>query len=373
MKKPLIVLFALLSACHTATTPPPIIIQRELIPRSIILEKPKYLECVDTLGAAKFPAALRAIPNPVAVSCFAKTFGDCFPVMKKELDAGRQAIRVNLIWSDTHQYGDKDLPFIKKESKRWNILCTNFPDRKIEIAPFTEHNVKNPDKFLSVVKANAPNCSYPVNSYWQGSATKNPAYKNEVHGNHSKPPPPSLYNWSDDGRNSVDTNFTETKRVWSGASMLCAWHPSLNGKCSMKDTTPRPERNCFASKEMLKSLVYLFTDKGETSLPKNWIVKSHAERHAPGIQDAKGDKLLIIAPVKVLDKKGKPKPIILKRDGKKVCQLNYYGTYDGIPGTHRYYAPVMGYQCGANLDVYLGKKLYGKINGGFRDGTYREE
>lgn len=329
------------------------------------------IPCVDTLGAVKYEKALKAIPNSVGISCFAKTFGDCFPVMKRQLDAGRKFARINLLWSDTHTYGDKDLPFIKSESKRYNILCTNFPDRKIELAPFTEHNVKNPDKFLSVVKANAPNCSYPVNSYWNGSATKNPAYKNEVHGKHKNPPPPSPFNFSDDGTNTVDTNFTETKKTRSGADLLCAWHPSLNGKYSMKDTTPRPQRTGWADADMLKSLVYLFTDKGETQIPKKWIVKSHAENHGQG--DLKGDKLLIISPLKKLNKKlNGYLPIVLKRDGQKVCTLNYYGPYDGIPGTYRYYAPMMGYKCGANLSVYHSGKKYGTINGGFRDGVYRD-
>jgi hypothetical protein len=135
----------------------------------------------------------------------------------------------------------------------------------------------------------------------------------------------------------------------------------------MKDTTPRPQRKALPTKEFLLSLVYLFTEKGQTSLPKGWFVKSHAEKHDP--KDTKGDKLLIVAAIKKINKKGEVLPIVLKRNGQKVCQLNYFGILDG--GGFRYYAPVMGFKCGANLDVYIGDTKYGKINGGFRDFMYR--
>lgn len=312
--------------------------------------------CIDTLAAAKYPEALTAIPVNFAIGGFAKTFGDFFPVAKRELDKGRRYIRVNLLWSDTHTYGDKDIPAIRKEAKRYQILCNAYPHTTIELAPFTEHNLKKPDKYLKVVQNAAPSCGV-VNSVWKGSFSK--VYKNEIHGTtNNKPLLP--YNYSYDGTNSVDSDVVAMLRKHSEADIFCMWHPRLNGKWSMSDPTPRPQRTAWPTKEMLRSLVYLFTDKGDTNIPKTWLVKSHAERHSR--EDLKGDKLLIISPIKDSE-------IVLRRDGEKVDTLPYYGAFS--EGGWRYYSPVMGYQLGADLDVFIETQKYGRINGGFRDPTYR--
>lgn len=365
MKKFLFLLIPFLSACSCA------------FKSDLPIEEPKHqkeyvqamqIEGVDTLGSPQYPKELRSIPNQYCISGFAKTFGDFFPVAKGELQAGRKCIRVNLLWSDTHQYGASDLPFVKSESKRYDQLCAQFSDRKIELAPFTEHNLKTPDQFLSVVKANAPNCSFAVNTVWNGNLTKNPQFKNEVHGNHQKPNIPGLkYNYSFDGTNSVDANITDYFQRYKDAEVFFVWNPRLNGKWSMKDSTPRPQRKAWPSVEFLQSLVYLYSGKGVTELPKGWTVKSHSEKHGP--EDAKGDKLLIISPVRQYGSDNEVRPIVLKRNGQKVCQLTYYGPFDG--GGYRYYASVMGYKCGPNLEVWIGSKKYGTINGGFRDGNYR--
>jgi hypothetical protein len=127
----------------------------------------------------------------------------------------------------------------------------------------------------------------------------------------------------------------------------------------MKDTTPRPQRKAFPSKEYIQSIAYLFTDKGKTSIPKKTIIKSHSERHELG--DTKGDKLLIIYPEKVNE-------LTLKRNRKKIGSLRYYGSFDG--GGFRYYAQSMGYKF-EKCEVWIGKKKIADINGGFRDGTFR--
>jgi hypothetical protein len=111
---------------------------------------------------------------------------------------------------------------------------------------------------------------------------------------------------------------------------------------------------------MLESLVYLFSNKGRFEIPKNWLVKSHAEKHDKN--DKKGDKLLIISPIKAA-------AIELKRAGKLIAKLAYYGSFQG--GGFRYYWQKFGYQAGADLDVFIGKKKYGVINAGFRGLTYR--
>lgn len=349
----------LLTGCGVVTGRPAIVERSITLPQS---SGPR--PCIDTLGAAKYPKALRVIPKHFGIGGFAKTFGDFFPTAKKELEQGREFIRVNLLWSDSHSYGDKDISFIRMESQRYDTLCQRFPGR-IEIAPFTEHNLTNADKYLKIVADAAPHCGKPVNSVWKGSFTKNPAYKNEAHGSHKPPKIPGVsYNWSDDGRSSVDTNFPDSIKLHSRADLVCAWHPCNNGKYSMKDSTPRPQRKGWCSEDMLRSLVYLFTDKGYTSLPKNYISKSHSDNHSYlGKPDPRGDKLLIIAPIQANE-------VILKKQGKKVGTLPYYAPFDG--GGYRYYAPQMGWKYGPGLDVFINNKKRGTINGGHRENAYRD-
>lgn len=348
--------------------------------------------CVDALAGATYPKELRAIPNHISVGMFLTAFSSpeqAMSVIKGELAAGREHMRINLLWSDTHNYGSaKDVQFITMWSKELGKLCAVHPG-KLQIAPFTEHKIANPDQFLSIVKVNAPHCGRPVNSAWTGGFTTNPAFENEVHGEKTCPGGPEYKNvpcsYSYDGTNAVDDNVTARKAKFTKAARFCVWWVRDNLRWNEKDPTPRPQRIKEASKRKptkdgLLSQVWLLTDKGQTSLPKKWTLKSHAENHGPGPNgqpDAKGDKLLIISPEKVVDKKGKVKPIILRevrpdgKKGKKVCSLGYYGPFDGTQGTFRYYAPVMGFRCGANREVWIGNRKFGVVNAGFRDGTYR--
>lgn len=306
---------------------------------------------LDTLAGVKYPKVVRQIPNEIPIGVFAETFGDAFPLVKKEIYAGRSLVRVQFIWSDTHSFGDKDIPTLKRLAKRYAPLCVS---GRLEVSPFCEHNVAKPDKYLDIVARLMPGCSV-VNTPWRGGISRK--YKNEAHGEHA--PYKGRYNFSFDGTNAVDTNIEAYKARHSKADTFFIWNPRLNLKWSMKDTTPRPERNAIPTKEFVDSLIYLFQPKGQTSIPKTWLIKSHAERHE--LNDFKGDKLLIIAPVKT-DK------IELKQGGKVVERLMYYGPFDG--GGHRYYARRMGFQIG-KVDVWVNGKKVGNINAGFRDGSYR--
>lgn len=356
MRKFLLGFLLLLSACSQVPPPAP-----PAPPAMVERIAPAKINCVDTLGAAKFPAELKAIPLNIGISAFAKTFGDAFPIIKRELERGRSHVRINLLWSDSHSYGDSDIPFIKSEARRYEPLCAKYPE-KVELAPFTEHNLPNPDKYLAIVMQAAPSCG-TVNSVWRGSFTRNPDYTNEVHGAHSPPSIPGVeYNYSYDGLSSVDSDIEAMRIRHSRAKMFCVWHPRLNGKWSMSDSTPRPQRKGWPSQDLLRSLVYLFTEKGLVSIPSNWVVKSHADNHGPN--DPKGDKLLVISPIRAAQ-------IVLKRAGVKVGSLTYYDKFDG--GGFRYYAKVMGFKLGAALDMFIGNKVYGTINGGFRGPPFREK
>lgn len=332
----------------------------------IILPGTNQQPCIDTLAGATFGKELRAIPNEFSIGLFLEAFTKpekAFKVIKKELAVGRSHIRVNLLWKDDHKYGSKeDVAFITKWSKKLDVLCVKHGPR-IQISPFTEHNLSDPDRFLSIVKANAPNCGKPVNSVWKGAFTRNANYENEVHGEKSCDYSlPAACSYSYDGLNATNDNFVNRRKAFSKSPRFCSWAPWDNLRYSDKDTTSRPQRIKEAkqrkpSKDLLLSEVYLFTDPGVIDHPNNWLIKSHAENH--GANDPKGNKLLILSPLKA-------NKISLKRNGKDICDLNYYGKFDG--GGYRYYADTMGFKYGANLDMYIGNKRFGTINGGFRSG-----
>lgn len=326
-----------------------------LVTRAALSSRP----CMDVLGAAKYPGVLDVIPKHYAIGVFANTFGDAFPIIKRELEAGRSYARVNLLWSDSHSYGDADKTAIKREAGRYQQLCKSFPGR-VALAPFTEHNLRDPEKYLDFTQKHAPDCKI-VNSVWRGNFTRNATYINEVHGDHAPPKVPGVsYYYSYDGENANDANVSADIQRHANAAMFCMWNPRNNGKWSMNDTTPRPARQGWPSRDILSAQIYLFSGKGQTSISKNWIIKPLSERHGAG--DLKGDKLLIIAPIR-------SNQITLRRNGQKVGVLKYYGSYQG--GGFRYYAQVMGWKLGAALDVFINGKQYGTINAGFRDGIFR--
>lgn len=322
---------------------------------------------IDYLAGAKYPdVILKEHPEGWAAGFFAVTFGNALPTVEKLLATGRcPHVRIQLLWSDAHSFGDSDIPQIRKLSRAYQELKKRFPHVVVEISPFCEHNLNNPDKYLDIVKAEAPDC-IPVNVPWRGAFSRK--YKNEIHGNHSKPV--GAYNYSFDGTNAVDSDVEAFKRQHNGSQVFFFWHPRLNLKWSMKDTTPRPARKAKPSSELIDSLIYLHTAKGTTSVPKRWLVKSHAEKHGEG--DLKGDKLLIISPIRA-------RAIELKtRNGQTVDTLRYYGTFEG--GGFRYYSAQWGYQVAHKArriqgdplcEIWINGKRVGGTNPGFRDPTFR--
>ena len=310
---------------------------------------------LDLLAGAKYPKEVIRSKG-FALGFFAETFGDAYPVIESVIKAGCKLVRVHLIWSDTHQFGDKDIPKIKKLAAKYNQLANKYPAIDLRLSPFCEHNISNPDKYLDICQSAAPNCLV-VNTPWKGGFSKK--YINEIHGIDNKKPE-GRYHISLDGTEATNCDMEGFKKRHADAEVMFLWSARFNLKWSMKDTTPRPQRNALPTKEYIDSIACLFNDKGNYNLPKNWLVKSHAEKHDK--IDTKGDKLLIISPIKA-------NSISLKRNGKEVAKLGYYGTFDG--GGYRYYWNRFGYAAGGNLDVFINNKKYGVINAGFRSPPYR--
>lgn len=313
---------------------------------------------LDLLAGATYKKEVLQVSQEYAIGLFAETFGDAFPVAEACLKNGCKLIRIQLLWSDTHSFGDKDIPKIKKLAAKYNKLANKYPAADIRLSPFCEHNLSNPDKYLDICQVAAPNCLI-INTPWKGAFSKK--YINEIHGDHVKPQ--GRYHYSFDGTECTNADVEAYKKKYGDAEVFFMWTSRFNLRWSEKDKTSRPQRikeskQRSPSSDMVESIAYLFTDKGNTQIPKKTTVKSHAERHQA--IDPKGDKLLVIFPEK-------HKALTLKRGGKKIGTLNYYGPFDG--GGHRYYASTFGYKFG-KCEVWTTKKV-AEINAGFRDGTFR--
>lgn len=317
---------------------------------------------LDTLALPKyFRTVAQVLPKGWWFSTFGEAFGDPFKrAIPAVLDKGNAAgLKVNLLWSDNHQFGDKDIPKIKKMSKLCERIAHDY-QISVEICPFTEHNLKNPDKYLDIVKDIAPSCT-PLNTPWQGAFSKR--YKNEIHGSHNSPS--GEYNFSFDGTACVDSNVEAYKMKHASCDVFWFWDAPFNLKYEPDDTTPRPDRTYKPSKALFESIIFLATDKGQTKLPPNWLLKTHAETKPQ--PDPRADHPVIICPVK-------GNRIALKSNGHIVGYLDYYGTY--IDGRYRYYCTQQwGYEIAQKYgicDVIIAGKSYGKVNMGFRQGAFHD-
>lgn len=315
---------------------------------------------LDLLACAAYPSVALNVPIDIPIRGFDNTFGEFLPVARKRLESGADYIGSNLLWSDTHSFGDSDIKKLKEIVPKYENLAKAFPNAIVEIAPFTEHNLKNPDKYLDIVQELAPSCRV-ANSVWKGDFSKR--YKNEIHGAHT-PKPKTPYNFSFDGLSCVDTDIEMYKERHAEADFFFLWIPRFNLKWSMKDGANRvirlkEKKERRPSKDLVESIQYLMRKKGNTNIPNKWLIKSHAERH--NFEDKKGDKLLIISPIKTTK-------IELHRNGVIVASLPYYGTYS--EGGFRYYSNSLGYKFGSGLDVFAAGEYHGEINGGFRDGWF---
>lgn len=311
---------------------------------------------LDLLFAPKYERiALACIPDGWATGCFWKIAGDSIPFTKKAIDKGVPLFRSAGLWEDDHTFGDSHIKEIVRMAKALQPIAVRNPESRIEISCFCEHNLSNPDKYHDIVKNEAPDC-FPVNTPWRGKESQK--YKNEHHGVEARTK--SGDNFSFDGSDCTNADVEKLKQTHKNADAFFFWAPRFNMKWSMKDDTPRPKRTATPTKEYIESIVYLASDKGQTSVPKNWLIKSHAEKHSA--TDTKGDKLLIIAPHKA-------DMIQLKRGKKVIDTLRYYGPFDG--GGYRYYSSKFGFKSGAALEIWLKGKKYGICNGGFRSGSFR--
>lgn len=312
----------------------------------------------DTLGAAKYQKVLLDnLPRDQGQGHFANTFGDILPLIKEEAKAGVPFIRIQLGWRDDHNFTEKDFPGIVKEAKRLCPVVKNNRNTRWYFSGACEHRMKEglARKLAKQVKEACPEATY-VNTPIEGGAVLH-EYINETHGHGS--PKSAKYAYSFDGTAAEDSDVEAIKRKFPNAEYFMIWGPRYNGRWETNDSTPRPKRTGWPDAKYIKSMVYLTGQKGKTSLPKNWLWKSHSENKGNG--DIRAEKPVAIIPIKT-------NTIELKVDKKVVEIMKYFGSYSD--GRSRYYATRWGYEIG-KVDAWVKGKKQGNVNAGFRDGSFR--
>jgi hypothetical protein len=332
---------------------------------------------IDFLGAGKYPKkAVRYLPRGFAFGCFTNPesaegtpmFGNGLKVVKLvALSDKAPLIRCQILWSDKHVFGDQHIPIIRQQSRAIEAIAKAHPLIKFEISPFCEHNLSNPDKYLDIVKAEAPSCK-PVNVPYKGAISQK--YKNEVHGSHSAPK--GKYNYSWDGSSIFDSDVEGLKAKHKGAEVTFLWFPQCNGRKSKTDPTPRPDRGAWPTPEITDSAVFLTTKKGKASLPAKWLWKSHADQHYD-IPEPRANKPVLLCP-------GRPNLVELIDAKMKVVAVGAFaGIFDGDKRAmfrfpefgYKTLVEVLEYQKASVLRLRVDRKIIGRVNAAFRQNEYR--
>lgn len=324
---------------------------------------------LDLLGVAKYrDIALREFPKGWALGAFANTFGDVFPTIEAFCKTGKpKRVRIHGLWKDDHNFTEADIPAAQKEGRRLAAFAENYPEIEFRYSPCCEHRMdaELAEKYRQETTSVIGRCLY-VNTPMTGGATLGKCL-NEIHGGRfNERIPPGPIDFSYDGTAAEDSDVEGFKRKFAQADTFYFWSPRFNGSWEMGVKLPRPERNGWPDRRMMRSIAYLHNVRGETKLPSSkWLWKSHSENKGTG--DPRAEKPCLIGPVNV--------PVVTLRVGSKVIgTFKKYGGYDS--GRWRYYGTIYGYEYvkKANqsvVDIYAGRKKYGHINPGFRDGVYR--
>lgn len=324
------------------------------------------IQGLDLLAGAQYTnEVVYAAKQGYAIGLFAETFGDAYKTAEKAIQAGCKLLRMQLLWSDSHSFGSaNDIKKIKKLAAKYNQLANKYPAIDLRLSPFCEYaNLPRPiDYYCDIVQLAAPSCTI-IATPWTGKPSSK--YVNEIHGTHAKLPGNARYQYSYDGTEITNFDAASNLQKFSDAEVYFAWSCRFNLRYREKDTASRPQRIKEArqrkpTKQYIDSIIYLFKKKGTYNLDKNTLLKSHSEKHQAN--DFKGDKLLFITPHKV-------NALILKRKGKQIGKLPYYGAFKD--GRSRYYAPQMAFTYGEDVEVFAGNKKIGVVDCGFRSAPYR--
>ncbi len=322
---------------------------------------------MDFLAAAKYPI-LAAQSESDTVGVMLNAFGAALPVIER-LAQVKKVLRVQGVWRDNHVYGQAEQKEAVLGAKDVWRIQQKYPGCRIYYSPYCEHRL-NRIRILKVLKrcqTAAPGLTLVNSPDKEGSFVT--GYINEVHVNELYRKPPGPYFVSFDGNSCVDWNVEKVKRVYSDAEILFFWIPQFNLRKSENDETPRPDRKCKPTKELIESVWYLRKDKGPTSLSNAYIYKSHAEQ-VRDVATLRENKPVIIHPLKGTE-------IRLVQDGIVLAIARYDQPYKD--GGHIYRITQWGYKLarqakGNPVSLQFvgptGVSTFGTINPAFRDGVY---
>lgn len=333
---------------------------------------------LDTLALPKYEqVVIENLPQSWWFSTFAETFGDAYPSVRNVLRTRKaKGVRIQLLWSDTHEFGDADIPKIKELSKKYSELLRNFPNVKCEISPFCEHNLSNPDKYLNIAQREAPNCTI-VNTVYKGALSAK--YKNEIHKDGNPNVPRGSYNFGYDGKDMYQQDVQADKNKHKKADVIFGWTPSKNGKRTESDKTPRHLRKYWLEPKEIKAIHYILTnDKAvNLSLPDKWIWKSNSDRTVtPNPRSLK--------PSLITTTKLKSDPVLISGD-KKLDRGYYSGEWrdehtNKVLG-YIYRFNWWGYELSTKarianqnrprVKIFVGNEQVGVVDPAFREGVYR--
>ena len=333
------------------------------------------------LGAQYSRSVLRAHPDGWAAGFFAGYYRNrhrviedarkSIAVIKKLLTTGKtQNIRIHILWDDNHSFSDADIPLIRQVSRQYQAIATQFPKATIEISPFCEHQLTNPNKYLDIVAEEAPRCT-PVNTPMDGGALSS-KHKNEIHGFKQRPSS-GKYNYGFDGLSALDadTQAMKNKHKVARCETFYFWMPQLNRKRYTHESIARPNREVRPTTEQIKSLAFLHTHRGNCRLPSGWLWKSHADQHNVPTPSARESKPLLILPEQVNRVElmaGKAvaaslSPTGQMEDGSFVWRLAEYG-YQLMQREQKKQKSLV-------LRLRVDGKIRGRINAAFRFGSFR--
>lgn len=330
---------------------------------------------LDYLGGCKYERViLKEHPRGWAAGFFSNTFGNAVPTIDKLLATGRcPRVRLHLMWKDNHSFSESDIPATVKEAKRIKPLLDKYPNVEFRISPWCEHRVSD-GLILKTIGAVAEvlgsRVIYVNTPAKEGEVVRNHDIRNEYHGGDSSPRTVDRFDFSFDGNSCVDADVEMIKSRYSNAETFYFWEPRFNGRWEDNDPTPRPSRRGWPDSKLIDSVIALSRAKGATSLPRNWLYKSHSENHGNG--DKRVEKPVFIVPIKVREIE------IRARNGQVVGDLKYYGTFSD--GRYRYYSDAWGFEIADKAariqgdrmcEVFVNGKKQGVLNPAFRDGSYR--
>lgn len=314
---------------------------------------------IDALGLAQFDKkCLRALPRSLALGCFASTFGNVWPVLRR-LRGDFPRIRVHAIWEDNHKYiPEKHDPIIMREFEKFMELASLKPQIDWQFSPFCEVD----GDLTNILTELSGHGVRLVNSVFRGPLMRPALAINEIHGKHDAIR--GSYNYSTDGNSCVDMDMRRLKRMHSKADTFYLWHASFNGKLNDTDSTPRPDRKAWPTPELIESVAYLRNRIGNVNLGDRDIWKSHADRHSTPPEKRAYKPVL-------LSKLNKPELVLRGFDGKVLARLPNSGKYqDGKQWMYR--CDEYGYKLAERNENRIATiDGVGKINPAFRAGTFR--